>query len=668
MSGYTRMQKRLTEQDVTAGLGSRASGDAPSNSAMLSAYGLDAPSDSDLDAKMAARFSAFLGNQNPAAEGEADRWAAAVPSSARTPEEVKSQLGAAMGTDFSAIRFHTGGEAVRRTDAVGARAYTAGQDVDFGREGFDPAVAAHELVHTAQQGTAVPAGGGMTASVTPVAAGTVQMMPRWLGRIGAFFTELFNGKPGKAEKRANRERAERGDFSRWFRMGKKDKRRMVGDKKAELNAMVGVDPTADENRIQLMMAGLAPDTTAMLNPVTREAMSQIASEGGENAPIMAELGERMDKQMMINTMRKPSAQQRANVAAHYRNYDDVKLLDEEYHIANAGKTYFTGDDQNVRQNTRNVMGQLHAARQAGGPLPTREAGEAEGMARGALDKARGSGGSLLKLMFLMQLGKFQEVDKRGRGRDWAHTMANTFSHGGRTTFKMNTNDGEEDSMDAMRQAIFGDADSTGLERRSAATHYLDKSLKEGASLPNLRTKLGSGFRNFGMDMAIGGIGNGGVATGNGTSKMISNDGRSGHMYIGQRSGGARQRGGFLVGMETDSPYRMNQRGHMHNMLASSEKSSSTGGHKSGRKGAKENGRVVDLGGLSNRETLGLVQQFETYANGLRETDEEGYNRLLEQMSGKKLGEEEMKALLGNIHGENADRERIDDLYRRARGL
>lgn len=508
----------------------------------------------------------FWATRAPPPRGEADRWAAAVSPAARTPEEVKSQLGAAMGTDFSAVRFHTGGDAVRRTDAIGARAYTAGQDVYFGREGFDPTVAAHELVHTAQQGTAVPAGGGMTSSVTPVAAGTVQMMPRWLGRIGAFFTELFNGKPGKAEKRANRRRAEGGDFSRWFRMGKKDKRRMVGDRKDELNAMVGLDPNMDENRMQAMMENLAPDTTAMLNPVTREA------------------------------------------------------------------------------------------------------GEAEGMARGALDKAQGSGGSLLKLMFLMQLGKFQEVDKRGRGRDWAYTMANSFSHGGRTTFKLNTNEGAEDSMDAMRQAIFGDEDSTGLERRSAATHYLDHNLKEGASLPNLRTKLGSRFQNFGMDIAIGGIGNEGVATGNGTSKMISNDGRSGHMYIGQRSGGARHRGGFLVGMETDAPYRMNQRGHMHNMLASSEKSSSTGGHKSGRKGAKENGRVVDLGGLSNRETLGLVQQFETYANGLRETDEEGYNRLLEQMSGKKLGEEEMKALLGNIHGENADRERIDDLYRRARGL
>lgn len=120
----------------------------------------------------------FLGNQIPQAEQEADRLAAQVKD-AHTPEEVKSQLGDQLGADFSGVRFHTGAQAQQMADGIGARAYTAGNDVYFGQGGFDPAVAAHELVHTAQQGV-------VDSSVSTVAApmGGVQMMPKFLSAIG----------------------------------------------------------------------------------------------------------------------------------------------------------------------------------------------------------------------------------------------------------------------------------------------------------------------------------------------------------------------------------------------------------------------------------------------------------------------------------------------------
>ena len=104
-----------------------------------------------LDARMQARIQQVWASQNDRAEREADEIAASV-STARTPQEVKAQLGERMGADFSNVRFHTGSDALQRAEGIGARAYATGRDIYFGEGGFDPAVAAHELVHTAQQG------------------------------------------------------------------------------------------------------------------------------------------------------------------------------------------------------------------------------------------------------------------------------------------------------------------------------------------------------------------------------------------------------------------------------------------------------------------------------------------------------------------------------------
>ena len=120
-------------------------------------------SSGDLDALMQAKYRQhFLDNQIPTAEAEADRIAASV-SGARTPEEVKTQLGEKMGADFSNVTFHTDSAALKQADAMGARAYTTGSDVYFGSGGFDPGVAAHELVHTVQQGMVGSAMGTVSA-------------------------------------------------------------------------------------------------------------------------------------------------------------------------------------------------------------------------------------------------------------------------------------------------------------------------------------------------------------------------------------------------------------------------------------------------------------------------------------------------------------------------
>ncbi len=141
--------------------------------------------------KRMQRLQRFQENQIPRAEREADVTASGIK--AESPDGVKSALGEKMGADFSDIRFHTDASAAQKADDIGARAYTSGRDVYFGQEGFDPAVAAHELVHTAQQGA--------VESAMPVAsapAGGVQMMPRRLERPFRALGRALKGGGGDA--------------------------------------------------------------------------------------------------------------------------------------------------------------------------------------------------------------------------------------------------------------------------------------------------------------------------------------------------------------------------------------------------------------------------------------------------------------------------------------
>ena len=65
-------------------------------------------------------------------------------------------FGSRLGHDFSSVRIHTDSHAARIAHAIGARAYTLGNDVYFAQDRFDPGsregrrLLAHELTHVAQ--------------------------------------------------------------------------------------------------------------------------------------------------------------------------------------------------------------------------------------------------------------------------------------------------------------------------------------------------------------------------------------------------------------------------------------------------------------------------------------------------------------------------------------
>ena len=107
--------------------------------------------------------------EKPEAEKEADHLSQGITSS--TPDEILREMGGRLDADFSNVRFHSDANSMSRSRAMGARAWAQGRDVYFGKGGFDPSVAAHELVHTVQQGAVH----GNVSQAMPM--GAVQLLP-----------------------------------------------------------------------------------------------------------------------------------------------------------------------------------------------------------------------------------------------------------------------------------------------------------------------------------------------------------------------------------------------------------------------------------------------------------------------------------------------------------
>jgi len=89
------------------------------------------------------------------AEAAVDR--AASSSGSALPAHLQRQFEGSLGADLSSVRVHTGSESAEAAHAVGAKAYTVGQDIHFAAGKYQPDDAfgmhllAHEVAHTVQQ-------------------------------------------------------------------------------------------------------------------------------------------------------------------------------------------------------------------------------------------------------------------------------------------------------------------------------------------------------------------------------------------------------------------------------------------------------------------------------------------------------------------------------------
>jgi hypothetical protein len=76
--------------------------------------------------------------------------------------DVRERFESSLGADLSAVRVHTGGESAEASSAVGAKAYTVGNDIHFGAGQYRPDdpfglhLLAHEVAHTQQQAAGTP--------------------------------------------------------------------------------------------------------------------------------------------------------------------------------------------------------------------------------------------------------------------------------------------------------------------------------------------------------------------------------------------------------------------------------------------------------------------------------------------------------------------------------
>lgn len=92
------------------------------------------------------------------ASGANGGGAAAIPQSGGSPLDgsIRARMEGALGADLSGARLHTGGESATAAESMGARAFTVGGDVHFGRGEFAPGtkegdrLLAHELAHVVQ--------------------------------------------------------------------------------------------------------------------------------------------------------------------------------------------------------------------------------------------------------------------------------------------------------------------------------------------------------------------------------------------------------------------------------------------------------------------------------------------------------------------------------------
>jgi len=220
---------------------------------------------------------------------------------------------------------------------------------------------------------------------------------------------------------------------------------------------------------------------------------------------------------------------------------------------------------------------------------------------------------MAKMMFVAHLGQTNLVNDAKENVEMDRSVASMMAHCSRTAFVFPK--GEEKEVTRMMGNLTGAkmGKGAGIYGRFAATH----STAHGATIGEFKEKKGVSLRHqYGMDVAIGGLGNAGIPGRKGVPQTINMDGTCGHMYMRVDKGGANKTSSLLVGFESDAPGKGNQQGHGHTSAATGEYMSSFLGQRTDEMGAKYGGRIVDCTMFKPEELSAALENFTNHYRGM----------------------------------------------------
>lgn len=230
---------------------------------------------------------------------------------------------------------------------------------------------------------------------------------------------------------------------------------------------------------------------------------------------------------------------------------------------------------------------------------------------------------LAKMMFLAQIGdtylttstlneQQQTVSKK---KEPLHrSVASMVSHCSRTGIVLPTNH-DDKAVDKMMDAVLGNntGKASGVYGRFAATH----STENGTNIREFKELKGICLRKqYGMDLAIGGLGNAGIKGAGGVAQAIQMDGTCGHMYLHVNKGEKDKTSSLLIGFESDAPQKTNHMGHTHTSKAAQESMSNFLGQRADEMGDKYGGRTVDCTMYTAEELDEMVTKFTSHYRAL----------------------------------------------------
>ncbi len=276
---------------------------------------------------------------------------------------------------------------------------------------------------------------------------------------------------------------------------------------------------------------------------------------------------------------------------------------------------------------------------------------------------------IVKTMLACHLGRLKVKDSKKTppvNEDWHGAVANAFAHCSRVMITLPGAGGDQYSSEKQEAMFRSFNKKDGLfERRKGATHTMSRK-KKGSTGEAKEVKFFSPRSQYGMNVAVGGLGNYGIEDSTGRPGMLLNDGSCGHVFMHFEEGTKSKHAGMLIGFESDAYKKTNQTGHTHDKKATGEFVSSFGGQRCDEIGDKYGGRLVDLSGCDEVAFTKLMDMVDSLYTHLM-MDETANHSMLEELSEKVCGnlmdqkdiEEFMQLLCASVYRYDLQGDAVD---------